>query len=160
MPSQPQERGRSRPPLQRQAMRTTAATRRSPSLILSPQELAALQQVHPHGGALSSTEADTAGEASSGVRPKMKPQPFSAFQRRARQHQGRTLSPRPYYQRGDQLGAGDKPTTPRPTSTRHPLAISDNRTPETISRPLLVRKKQPKALPDPPEHRDPEHQKG
>ena len=68
------ERGRSRPPIQRQAMRTTAATRRSPSLILSPQELTALQQVHPHGSAPSSTEADTVGEASSGVRPKMKPQ--------------------------------------------------------------------------------------
>ena len=140
------ERGRSRPPIQRQAMRTTAATRRSPSLILSPQELTALQQVHPHGGAPSSTEADTVGEASSGVRPKMKPQPqpFSVFQRPARQHEGRTLSPGPYYRRGDQLGAGDQPATPRPTSTRQPLTIADSRTPETISRPLLIRQKQSK----------------
>ena len=134
------EPGRSRPPIQRQAMRTTAATRRSPSLILSPQELTALQQVHLHGSAPSSTEADTVGEASSGVRPKMKPQPFSVFQRPARQHAGRTLSPRPYYQRGDQPGAGDQPATPRPTSTRQPLPIADNRAPETTSRPLLIRK--------------------
>ena len=138
------EPGRSRPPIQRQAMRTTAATRRSPSLILSPQELTALQQVHLHGSAPSSTEADTVGEASSGVRPKMKPQPFSVFQRPARQHAGRTLSPRPYYQRGDQPGAGDQPATPRPTSTRQPLPIADNRAPETTSRPLLIRKKTPK----------------
>ena len=74
----------------------------------------------------------------------MKPQPFSVFQRPARQHAGRTLSPRPCYQRGDQPGAGDQPATPRPTSTRQPLPIADNRAPETTSRPLFIRKKTPK----------------
>ena len=70
-------------------------------------------------------DTDRTAATSSGVRPKMKPQPFSAF---ARHHQGRTLSPRPYYQRGDQVGAADKVTprtTPRPTRAAHPLAIPD-----------------------------------
>ena len=77
---------RRRTPIQRarrEAMATTAATRRSPSLILSQRELEALQKVHPRGGKdiHSSTEAaedtDRAGdlrqEPSSGVRPKMRP---------------------------------------------------------------------------------------
>ncbi|CAE7590694.1 unnamed protein product [Symbiodinium microadriaticum] len=57
-----------RPPLRRgrrDAAATTAATRRSPSLILTPQELEALQQSHPQGAQnlLSSTDAEaSAGE--------------------------------------------------------------------------------------------------
>eukprot|EP00439_Symbiodinium_sp_Y106_P055324 s4670_g7.t1 len=97
---------RNRPPIQRarrEAVATTAATRRSPSLILSQRELEALQKVH-HRGGKDAHSTDTADETdrtvASGVRPKMKPQPFSAL---ARHHQGRTLSPRPYYQRGDQV---------------------------------------------------------
>ena len=90
---------RNRRPIQRarrEAMATTAASRRSPSR----QALSFLNEnwkfcrkcipvVH---------STDTADEmdrtVASGVRPKMKPQPFSAF---AKHHQGRTLSPRPYY---------------------------------------------------------------
>ena len=116
---------RNRPPIQRarrEAVATTAATRRSPSLILSQRELEALQKVH-HRGGKDAHSTDTADETdrtvASGVRPKMKPQPFSAF---ARHHQGRTLSPRPYYQRGDQVGAADKVTprtTRRPTRATH-----------------------------------------
>ena len=96
---------RNRPPIQRtrrEAMATTEAARRSPSPILSQRELEALQKVHPRGAKYlhSSTEAtedtdrgrDPRQEPSSGVRPKMKPQPFSAFQRPPRLHHGRTLS--------------------------------------------------------------------
>ena len=138
---------RNRPPIQRasrEAMATTAATRRSPSLILSQRELDALQKVHPRGGkdVHSSTDAaddtDRTVATSSGVSPKMRPQPFSVFQRPARHHQGRTLSPRPYYQRGDQVGAADRVTTPRPT--RAPLALPDLEQTRAPSRPLLVRK--------------------
>ena len=79
---------------------------------------------------------------SSGVRPKMRPQPFSAV---AKHHQGRTLSPRPYYQRGAQAGAADRVTTPRttprPTRAAHPLAIPDLKQTGAPSRPLLVRKR-------------------
>ena len=129
---------RHRPPIQRarrEAMATTAATRRPPSLILSQRELDALHKVHPRGGkdVHSSTDAaddaDRTVETASGVRPKMGPQPFSVFQRPARQHQGRTLSPRPYYQRGDQVGAADRAATPRPTRAGTPSPF------QTCSRP-------------------------
>ena len=126
---------RSRPPIQRarrEAMATTAATRRSPNLILSQRELEALQSASPwrkSSTLLHRSRRGRAGnprqEPSSGVRPKMRPQPFSAFQRPASQHEGRTLSPRPYYQRGDQVGAADKTATPRPTRAAHPLALPD-----------------------------------
>ena len=136
-------RSRSRPPIQRQAMRTSAGTRRSPSLLFSSRELQALQEARPEGGAdmQSSTECDTerGAEASSGAKAKSKPQPYSAFWR----HAGRTLSPRPYFQRGDQVGAADRPPTPRPTSTRQPLALAD-RSASPARRPLLLRKRQPR----------------
>ena len=67
----------------------------------------------------------------------MKPQPFSSFQRPQRQHQGRTLSPRPYYQRGDHVGAADKTATPRPTTTKQPLALPGLQDCRAPSRPLL-----------------------
>jgi len=137
------QRSRSRPPIPRQAMRTSAGTRRSPSLLFSSRELQALQEARPEGGAgmQSSTECDTerGTEASSGAKAKSKPQPYSAFRR----HEGRTLSPRPYFQRGDQVGAADRPPTPRPTSTSQPLALAD-RSASPARRPLLVRKRQPR----------------
>ena len=141
---------RHRPPIQRarrEAMATTAATRRPPSLILSQRELDALHKVHPRGGkdVHSSTDAaddaDRTVETASGVRPKMGPQPFSVFQRPARQHQGRTLSPRPYYQRGDQVGAADRATTLRPTRAGTPSPFQDLQQTRAPSRPLLVRKR-------------------
>ena len=70
-----------RPPLRRgrredgaSAAATTAATRRSPSLILTAQELEALQQSHPQGAQnlLSSTDAEVSASGS-GAKPKMRP---------------------------------------------------------------------------------------
>ena len=136
-----------RPPLRRgrrEASATNAANRRSPSLILTQRELAALQQSHPEGAQdlLSSTDADAnlSGNASgSGARAKMRAQPFSAFQRPQRQHEGRTLSPGPYYRRGDQIGAGDASIVPKPTMTQ--ALMDEGMAPPT--RPLLVRRRQP-----------------
>ena len=141
----------SRPPLRRgrredraSAAATNAATRRSPSLTLTDQELEALQHSHPQGAQnlLSSTDAE-ASAGGSGVRPKMNPRPFSAFQRPGRPHEGRTLSPGPYYRRGDQLGAADKSATPRPTVTQ---AFMDQAMPPP-ARPLLIRRRQQQTSP-------------
>ena len=140
-----------RPPLRRgrrEASATNASNRRSPSLILTQRELAALQQSHPQGAQnlLSSTDAEAnfSGNASgSGARAKMRAQPFSAFQRPQRQHAGRTLSPGPYYRRGDQLEAGDASIVPKPTMTK--ALMDEAMSPPT--RPLLVRRRQPQTSP-------------
>ncbi|CAE7705352.1 tauD [Symbiodinium sp. CCMP2592] len=103
--------GQGRPPLKRirkEARATTAATRRSPSLLFSQEELRALQAANPQGVVQSSTDVAEDTEtgqsaAGSGAKAKRKAQPFSAF----RKHEGRTMSPRPYFQRSDQLGAGE-----------------------------------------------------
>ena len=54
-----------------------------------------------------------------------------------------SFPPRPYYQRGDQVGTADiatPRTTPRPTRAAHPLAIPDLEQTRAPSRPLLARK--------------------
>ncbi|CAE7248271.1 unnamed protein product [Symbiodinium sp. CCMP2592] len=80
-----------RPPLKKirkEARTTTAATRRSPSLLFSQEELQALQAANPHGTTQDSTAEDTEQSAvGSGAKAKRKAQPFSAF----RKHEGRTM---------------------------------------------------------------------
>ncbi|CAE7258432.1 unnamed protein product [Symbiodinium sp. CCMP2592] len=80
-----------RPPLKRmrkEARATTAATRRSPSLLFSQEELQALQIANPQGITQDSTAEDTEQSAvESGAKAKRKAQPFSAF----RKHEGRTI---------------------------------------------------------------------
>ncbi|CAE7453002.1 unnamed protein product [Symbiodinium sp. CCMP2592] len=134
-----------RPPLKRirkEARNTTAATRRSPSLLFSQEELQALQAANPQGTTQDSTAEDTEQSAvGSGAKAKRKAQPFSAF----RKHEGRTMSPRPYFQRSDQLGAGEAPPTPRPSSSSGLPALPPVPLQTTAStrpaRPLLVRKR-------------------
>ena len=112
----------------------TAANRRSPTLLLTPQELDALQGVHARQDRelTSAGSTDLPGQEpreprsiwrtqqAEAARPKIRPQPFTAFQRPPRQHQGRTLSPRPYYRPIDQVGAADVVVKATPTSTSTP----------------------------------------
>ncbi|CAE7444363.1 unnamed protein product [Symbiodinium sp. CCMP2592] len=85
-----------RPPLKRireEARATTAATRRSPSLLFSHEELRALQAANPQGVVQSFADVAEDTEtgqsaAGSGAKAKKKAQPFSAF----RKHEGRTMT--------------------------------------------------------------------
>ena len=97
---------RNRPPIQRarrEAMATSAATEIAQPYSFSKRTRGIAKSASPwtedtDRGRGQWQENFGSASAASGVRPKMKPQPFSGFQRPRRQHQARTLSPGPYYQ--------------------------------------------------------------
>ena len=113
---------------------TRRQSSRPSTLLLTSQEIDALQQVRDgqdrdltSAASACSTDNPTdtptrhlrgvwRPQSAEAARPKIKPQPFSAFQRPPRQRQGSTVSPRPYRRRVDQVGAADVLTKATPTS--------------------------------------------
>ena len=126
-------------------------------LTASARELSALQEIHDEHAEYSSTDARPSARSiwtsidAEAARPRVRPRPFSVFQQPPRQHAGRTISPRPYFQRNMQVGAGDVVPQPRPSSTQNTRSPSTRpprrRSPTPASRPRLPPTSKPRSPP-------------